>query len=158
MTLEEQDSSSLGSPLLEPAFEKFPHDWQHRDNDNTQNDYLDVLPDKRKISKEIAGAHEESHPQNGARNIIDDELSIVHSADPGDKRGERPNNWYETRQDDCSSTVFLVERMGFHQVFPFEQAAILKMEHSWPDPFPNPIVYRVAEDCCDEQNRHNDLR
>ena len=94
------------SPLpLTPCAQILDQSWQDRDEDDAKDDQCEVALDDWNIAKQISGSNEDDNPDYSASNIVDEETTVGHPADPGNKWGKGADDRHETGDDNGLSTI-----------------------------------------------------
>ena len=95
------------------------------------------------VAEKVAAKGEDNCPEQAAKQVVENKLSIVHCPHTGDKGGEGADNRYKTSQYHRFAAVLRIETLSLLQIFPFEQPVIL-LKNAWADQIANPIINRVA--------------
>ena len=88
--------------------------------------------------------------------VVEDELSIVHGADPGHKGDERANDGDEAGEDNGFAAMALVEPVRTIEVFLLEEANLAR-KGPRADVGSDPIVERIARNGGDRQEHEEDF-
>ena len=99
--------------------------------------------------------HEEQHPGNTARDVVDGEPGVGHLADPGHERREGPDDGHEPGQDDRHAAVPLVKRVCLEQVFPVQKPGIFACKHLGAQVGADRVIDRIASDGGNDQEQAN---
>ena len=113
-------SCSGAAPAAMP--DVFDGDRQQRDHDDPQDHEREVVLHDRDVAERVAGPHAGAHPDQASDDVVGGEPGVRHRADPGDERGERPDDRHEARQEDRLAAVALVEGPRADQVLSLQEA------------------------------------
>ena len=123
----------------------------HTNEDDDSDDEREILLDKWLASEEVAQQRKTDNPDDSACDVVDGKSSVGHLADTGHKRGKRPHNGHEPRQNDGLSTVPFVERMRLLDMFPLDEAFESTSQYLVANVPPNTVVDGVAGDRRNDQ-------
>ena len=94
---------------------------------------LEVLPDQRHSTKEVAARDHQRHPTNTAEHVERQKSHVMHSAHTGDKGRESPNNRHEFGINNRLAAVPLIEFVCAVEVLAPEQLRIAALEEPVTD-------------------------
>lgn len=122
------------------------HDWEHGKDYDGKDDVGEVPFYGWDIAEEKAREREGKDPGGSAGDIIEGEAAIAHFPDASDEGDESADNGNEAGEEDGLSAVFIVEELGFLEVFGIEEPGLAFGKDARTDPITDPIVCGIAED------------
>lgn len=137
-----------GAFLLRPAAgpQELDHDRHHRDEHDQDEDHLDVLVHEVDLAEGRAQYRHADAPEDAADDVVRDERAVVHPADTGDDRRERPDDGDEAGQHQRLRSVLLEELVGLLDVLLLEETGVRPLEEGRPHLAAEEIADLVTDD------------
>ncbi len=134
---------------------EFPEDREDGESDDAKNNQFEVVLEDRDVAKQVTEQSEGTDPDESADDVVEKEEAVVHLSQPGDERGEGPDDGNEAGDDDRFSAIFFEVFAGSFEVFCVDEGDLTELADVG-EIAADPVVECIAEDGSNAQTDEED--
>lgn len=109
---------------------------------------MEVSLHYREVSKEVAGKNKGEYPGNSSKDVIEEELLVVHRPNTSHERGKGSDNGSKPSGNDGKRTPVVIKLLGLNKIGSFKKATVF-LEDLGPQVLSDMVIDCIPNDTRD---------